>query len=550
MKRIAAGFLSVVSLLAMVTLPACKPGGNGGSIDEEGEYGKYSKEVHFTTARNSVADAKMPEGMTLTDNPYVDYLKSDLNVTYEILWEDSMYEDRLLMDVTAGTLPDVFPVYSYTMYQQLYLSDMLADLTDVYEQYATESMKDRYNTYGENGSRIFDPVTEAGRLMALPATANGYEQELLWVRKDWLDILGLQPPKTIDEIADVAKKFVEQDPGGNGKGNTVGLNINREHSFSGYRNSYGLEPLANAMGAFPGLWIEDASGELQYGSIRPEFKQTLAKVREWTDAGIIDKKCFDQTWEPIWNNVTSGKAGMWFFPWNWAGSPEFIENNPRAEVICYPAPLDQNGKAVYATGAPFEMMLCVRKGYEHPEVIFKVFHLYEDMQNGVYKEAYDALAPVREANTAWYYIAPLANYCCRYYDQIPRDNAKLHAYLEDGTEPTPFTDVTRQNYDQIKNYIANDLEGTSDDWCKYMTSYVSQSVVNGPECQPVDPAFFFILKDTVDIWDYLKTIESDAVRTIMNGEESVEYFDTFVQDWKEAGGDDVTAAVKEYLAER
>lgn len=549
MNRCLSGCLTVALAAAMIgSLFACKPSTKDGPLTEEGVYGKYSEEVHFTTVRSAEADPKMPEGMTLSDNPYADYMKKDLNVTYEFLWEDSMYDDKLLMDMTTGSLPDIFPVYSYSMYQQLYLSDMLADLTDAYENYATDSMKERYNTYGENGKLIFDPVTEGGRLMALPSTRNGYQQELLWVRKDWLDILGLQPPKTIDEIAEVARKFVEQDPGGNGPGNTVGLNINREHSFNGYRNSYGLEPIANAMGAYPRQWMLDENGEPYYGSIRPEFKQTLAKVREWVDAGVIDQKNFEQTWEPIWDNVNSGKAGMWFFPVSWPTDPTFIENNPRAEVICYPAPLDNEGKVTYMTGEPFEMMLCVRKGYEHPEVIFKVFHLYEDMETGAYKEAYDALEPVREANTSWYYIAPLAAYCCRYDDQIPRDGAEIREYVDNGTVPELFTEAKKRMYDQVKSWVDTG-DGTSADWSTYMFRYVAQNATDSPECNPVNPLFFVRTKTMIDNWDYLQTLENDMIRTIMNGEESIDTFDAFVEDWKDSGGDVITAEVREYLAE-
>lgn len=541
-KKWIAGFLVFIMLAsAMAVLSSC--GGSGTGTGKGGKYGRYDEEVKFTTVRSAEANPRMPEGMDLTHNPYAEYIKKELNVTYDFLWTDALYNDRLLLDVVSGTLPDVFMVTDYGTYQQLYASDLIEDLTDVYEEYASQEMKDIYADYGD---RILQPVTENGRLMALPSTTNGYQQALLWVRKDWLDALGLQPPKTIDEIASVARAFVEQDPGGNGKGNTIGLNIHREHSFNGYRNSYGLETLASAMGAFPRQWMKNDKGEVYYGTIAPEFKQVLAKVLEWKEAGIIDKNCFEQGWETIWGNVTSGKAGMWFFPWSWGYESQFIINNPRAELICYPAPLDANGKATYFTGSPLDGMLVVRKGYEHPEVIFKVYNLYMDMYTGVHEEGYEALASVRDSNTSWYYIAPLGPFACRYDDVIPRGTRDLKNYVDNGIEPKLFTEATKKNYDKVKSWIANN--DTPENWSEYMARYVASAVVDNPECNPVHPVYFFQTPTMLENWDYLETIENDMIRAILNGEESIDSFDQFVLDWKAAGGDTITAEVAAAIA--
>ena len=43
------------------------------------------------------------------------------------------------------------------------------------------------------------------------------------IRKDWLENLGLEEPKTIDEFYNVLKAFTKDDPDGNGKDDTYGL---------------------------------------------------------------------------------------------------------------------------------------------------------------------------------------------------------------------------------------------------------------------------------------------------------------------------------------
>jgi multiple sugar transport system substrate-binding protein len=61
-----------------------------------------------------------------------------------------------------------------------------------------------------------------GQAYAVPFSA---QANVMLIRKDWLDKLGLQPPKTWDELAKVAKAFTTQDPDGDGKPDTYGLDI-------------------------------------------------------------------------------------------------------------------------------------------------------------------------------------------------------------------------------------------------------------------------------------------------------------------------------------
>ena len=66
-------------------------------------------------------------------------------------------------------------------------------------------------------------TNEDGDLMATPApnlTAGG--ANVMWTRQDWLDALGLDVPRTWDELAEVAKAFVTRDPDGNGENDTIG----------------------------------------------------------------------------------------------------------------------------------------------------------------------------------------------------------------------------------------------------------------------------------------------------------------------------------------
>jgi multiple sugar transport system substrate-binding protein len=61
-----------------------------------------------------------------------------------------------------------------------------------------------------------------GDVYAVPFSA---QANLLFIRSDWLTKLGLQPPKTWDDVVAVAKAFTTQDPDGDGKADTYGLAV-------------------------------------------------------------------------------------------------------------------------------------------------------------------------------------------------------------------------------------------------------------------------------------------------------------------------------------
>src|SRR6187455_208234 len=92
----------------------------------------------------------------------------------------------------------------------------LAAMTDTYNNYASPAVKQMTES-----SKVIalDAVTFDGKILAIPALTvpdDGYQ--LMWIRQDWLDKLGLEVPKTVDEIEAVAAAFVKENPGGTAEG--------------------------------------------------------------------------------------------------------------------------------------------------------------------------------------------------------------------------------------------------------------------------------------------------------------------------------------------
>src|SRR5690606_9233912 len=92
----------------------------------------------------------------------------------------------------------------------------------LFEQHASETWKQAM----DESADIWEPYTRDGLRYAIPILDYAYSSDpVLWIRTDWLDKLGLEPPRTIEELEKVMRAFTHGDPDGNGKDDTHGLAI-------------------------------------------------------------------------------------------------------------------------------------------------------------------------------------------------------------------------------------------------------------------------------------------------------------------------------------
>lgn len=507
--------------------------------------GRYEETVKFTTVRNMVLGANFPQGMSITENPYVDAAREKLNVEMEVLWQNNDYAQKLDMNIISGELPDVFWVDNYITYQQLLRNDMLEPLTEAYRNCAGTYMREVYDSYGDG---IFEAYYQNGELMALPSTRNTYQHAVLWVRQDWLDKLGMETPKTREEIAAVAKAFMDKDPGGNGAGKTIGMAV-QSTPVGNYGHGFGVEALFSSFGAFPKQWVYDDEGKVVYGSITQEAKEGLAFVTDLYAQGIIDPQFMIRDYSDVVGMVSSGRCGLFFFPWSLPYSAaDFVVNNPQGEWTVVEAPLAEDGKFHYAANRMDNGILCVRKGYEHPEVVVKLLNLEFDMYRGFDQEGYAALQPLFDAGTTW--TAPMltGEFNLEYNDAVVRIGSLVKDYIEKGIAPAGTTQYNIQLAEKAKSYFdapsATDAEG----WVAYVSRYVASNALGQGVEEPV--AFHYSTNTMSLKWSNLEKLEEEFFLQVMVGERSIDGFDDFVSQWRRLGGDEITAEVQAYVDQR
>ena len=161
----------------------------------------------------------MPENDNYENNAYTRYLKEKLNIQNKDVFEvpDEEYDSFVSMAMATGNLPDVMLVRSHEELEELVKKDLIADLSEVYENCASKTIKEIYQSYDKS---LLSGVRFEGKLMALPETNIDDGPNLFWVRKDWMDKLGLQEPKTMQDVEEIVTAFVKKNPGENGPGDS------------------------------------------------------------------------------------------------------------------------------------------------------------------------------------------------------------------------------------------------------------------------------------------------------------------------------------------
>ena len=525
-------------------------------VVEEGPadpFGKYDQAITLTYGKEvDPTDKSLPAGDTPENNQYSRYVKDNLNIDTKVTWQAATgtnYEQKVNLAISSNDLPDALVVKDIQL-RAMVKAGQLEDLTDAFNRYASPAMK----SYMEKTNGVSaEAVTFDGKMYAIPSIqvhSDGVHQ--MWIRKDWLDKLGLEPPKTVEELENVAKAFVEQDPDGNGKNDTIGIagqqNGGRLYAnfLESTNNTYGLDPIFGAYKAYPGYWLKDDAGNPVYGSILPETKEALAKLRDMYANGLIDKELGirKSASEPVVN----GNAGIFFAPW-WMGYgplPDAIKNDPNANWQAYLLPLDADGQFNAHMGAPSTVFVVVRKGYEHPEAVIKMLNLLIRDES-----KFDISVPVGHYPLR----VPMS-----YMDESEYSAKALQEVLAGTKKPEDFTDpgykllaADIQNVKKVKKEPYDNMDIQYWDpqadlgvWSRIYSLLVGSSSLQ----QDYNKVYSLLYSQTRTMesrWSNLKKLEDETFLKIIMGAAPLDTFDTFVSDWKKQGGDKITEEVKEYV---
>lgn len=515
-------------------------------------FGKYEEplEIHFVRSTDDTIEtnvlANLP-GQTLEDNFWLDTYEEELGIKVVYDWivkGDDEFNQKMNVSMASEDLPDVMCVTA-TQMMQLIDAGLVQEMGSVYEQYASDFTKEVMNQEGE---APFLAGQKDGVQYGIPVTGGSVDSvDLMWIRTDWLEKLNLEAPTTMDELLEVIDQFVNADFDGNGQKDTVGIGVAGTPNMIG-GGFGGLRGFFNAYGAYPGIWVEK-DGQLAYGAIQPECKTALAVLHDMYEKGYIDPEFGVKDSTKAGEASAAGKCGV-SFGQQWLSLTPFQsckDNDPDSQWSAYPLPTATGEPAIAQADLGTNRWIAVNKNFENPEAVVKMVNLFiekcwgETGDNGKY------YAPP-EAEGVWK-LSPI---------QCSMPNKNIQAYLDieaarQSGDTSALSGESRSIQDKLDSYYSGSDEGFALwGWERIYgpapSSYASINTMSEEGRIMINK---FVGAPTETMTEKLSTLETmrDEVFTkIIIGEASIDEFDTFVEDFNNLGGSDMTAEVNEWYS--
>ena len=515
-------------------------------------FGAYDETITVEIGRvQEDRGVAFPEGDSYENNPVNDYIKEKLNVEIDYTWEGLAsgedYNRTVSLAIASGEIPDILWINNQTILDQLVESDLVADLTEVYENYASDELKAVYEAAPTDV--LGERASAEGKLVALPQYAGGGLAHMIYIRQDWVDSLGLKLDEdgnnliTREEIEMVAKAFVENDPGKSG--NPVGLavfpnlNMDANTAFTSFNYPFG---------GFYRLWFKNADGTVASGSVAPENKEILRWWNDMFTKGLLDPQYGVTGWDQILEMLVANRLGIvsgensapgWMLL-------NTLQADPNAYFKTYGLD-DGTGKTTWAAWDNVNRWVVVSKECEHPEAAVKLLNVMTDMRENT-KDLFAENPELKEYsdNVPLLYedLRPL-------YIDVADDPSIYETVMSCMNGEIAYEDLKQSEavaYDTVMKYQEDPSSLTPEERGTYMQCMESHrteyELKENNQIKYVSPLYGKNTETMTSKLADLNKLEEETYVKIITGEESVDYFDTFVEEYNARGG----AAICEELA--
>lgn len=327
-------------LLCMVMLVTMLAGCGSSGGDDSGQSSDGSREVQTNVEgeERMVLQIYVDEDVIWSEKAEIlQELENQFQVTFEPIRRPSMDQaDWYTLKLTGGDSFDyiVSGGLHFNEYESFVSQGLVAEISREMVEENMPNLTAWIKKYSDSWiGDIYSYYDIEGKIYGIPqARPDDAYRNVLGLRKDWLEKLNLQVPETIEDMEEVLRAFVTQDPDGNGVDDTYGYTATSWTAFS-------LSPFFGAYGVYPGNWYEK-DGELILGKLDGEgMKQALEVLADWYAQGLIDPELLIQSdFAEVKNKVCSSKAGattMYYgdllFPDNGWYYSDLLKINPEAE---------------------------------------------------------------------------------------------------------------------------------------------------------------------------------------------------------------------------
>lgn len=520
-------------------------------------FGKYDKPVTVNMAVATNIATVWPKGESYSNNVWTKSYKSDLNINVNIKWSavgppNGNYETKINLAIASNDLPDIMNLSNYSQFDRLNKAGKLTDLTPYYGKYAYPLLK---KNLSEGGGVALEWGKIGGKLMGLSTESVNYSSvRMVYIRRDWFVKSGLAKPKTMEDVLAIAKAFKAQDPE-----KRFGIALNKAILTDTFCDMVGI---ANSMGAYPRQWLDNGKGSLVYGSVQPAMKKTLQIYADMYKQGLIDPSFASIDGGKVGEQLTNGTVGVVFGAFwlpSWPFNSYYEKDGVEWDIYPLFKSTTFTGKLMEQTDSPVGKMLVVRKGYAHPEVLFK-------MLNYSVSKIYD---PARAETLKFHSNPKFPGYGYFSYDPIQFLAGPIMTNFNSNPNVTNAIDKKDMSYlksehDKLQypnvklaaDKIKAGTRATAGEWAAYKFFYGPNSTFGILNKYFTDNSYLltkvvgYQSPEMIRSWQNLIKLEDQSFTEIISGIKPISDFDKFVTQWKDLGGEVVQYEVNSWYKEK
>lgn len=530
-------------------------GGESAAGTEKDLYG-YAEPVTVKVGIVDSADFTYRDGESVEKNVWVDLYEKH-NIKQEIIYQvdSSQGSTKLANAITSGTYPDIILAEGadYINYAK---TGVIADISQALEEYGSEELKAYLETDGGVG---LESAKVDGKLYGIPLLGNSYDSVMImFVRQDWLDNLGLQMPKTMDELHVVAKAFTDKDPDGNGANDTYGLGLNGKDVFA--YNS-GVQAFLEGFGAIPGYWgnnftfVEKDGKVIWGGAATEEMKAGLTLLNEMYKDGSVARDFGVMDNDRITEEFSAGKCGIIFAPmWGAMGpAATAIKSDLKAHMVAAQVPdgMGEGSSKPWFTSST-NSYYTVSAKCENPEVLIKLLnHSVKILCNPVSDEDFatyiadsewkcsltKTMKPLKNLDNYYKESKALASDDVSELDaEQKNDYTKMKAYLDEMKKDSPNIEDENVQAGIGLYSVFGDPQG----------GYAAIDSIKTKNNMNIS-AYNTVPTDAmVSKYPTLNKLAMETIIKIITGDAPIDSYDKFLEDWNKLGGSEVTAEAQQW----
>ena len=233
-------------------------------------------------------------------------------------WQTTTYDagpakEKRQIALASGDYPDLFFLIpwidAFTQAEVLKLGQqgIAVPLEDLIKENAPNIQKalDSNKEYKEMST------APDGHIYALPQWADCFHctyPDKLWINSTWLKKLGLQVPKTTDDLRNVLQAFKTKDPNGNGKADEIPMTTDvQDSSLIAYlMNAFAYDPVGANNGVRSLLTLNGDKVVTPVTS--DQWKEGLKYIHGLYKDGLIDQAAFTQNAQALQAQGNNPKA--------------------------------------------------------------------------------------------------------------------------------------------------------------------------------------------------------------------------------------------------